>query len=168
MQSFVTESLYVRSMTFPARRWSGVASTRTPRAADCSDNHRAMDAKVEKIADALAALPLDELARSPDHDGRRGEAHSEVPEVAALAEDLDGVLSDGRGLVRRGRHPRRNVNCSGRSALQRTSRPPSSPPRRRSQRAPALVADARRVVAKIDTQIEPLLASLKSLRIPPA
>src|SRR5712664_2644302 len=57
-------------------------------------------AKVEKIADALAALPLDELARSTIATVDEARRILKSPEVASSLKSLDVLLSDGRGLVR--------------------------------------------------------------------
>jgi len=150
MQSFVTGVLYVALDDFPG---TPVVLRRLDK-----DVHELptvpttielWTAKVEKIADALAALPLDELARSLITTVDEAKRILKSPEVARSLKNLDGVLSDGRGLVRRVDTLAANVNAQ--------VGPLSSDVQATLKSAQATLAEAPALVA----QIEPLLASLK-------
>src|SRR2546427_234529 len=117
-------------------------------------------AKVEKIADALAALPLDELARSTIATVDEARRILKSPEVASSLKSLDVILSDGRGLVRRVDTLAANVNAQV-GPLSSDAQATLKSAQATLANGPALVQDLHRVVAKIDAQIEPLLVSLK-------
>jgi paraquat-inducible protein B len=117
-------------------------------------------AKLEKVVDALAKLPLDELARSVIATVDEAKRILKSPEVASSLKNLDGVLSDSRGLVRRVDKLAANVDDQV-GPLSTEAQATLKSAQATLAQAPALVADVRRVVAKIDGQIEPLLVSLK-------
>src|SRR5262249_39674252 len=79
---------------------------------------------------------------------------------ASWLRTLDGVLSDGRGLVRRVDTLAANVNAQV-GPLSSEAQATLKSAQATLAEAPALVSDVRRVIAKVDAQIEPLLASLK-------
>jgi paraquat-inducible protein B len=161
MQSFVTGVLYVALDDFPG----------TPivlRGLD-KDVHEVptvptdieiWTAKLEKVVDALAKLPLDQLARSLIATVDEAKRILKSPEIASSLKNLDGVLSDGRGLVRRVDKLAANVDDQV-VPLSTEAQATLKSAQATLAQAPALVADVRRVVAKIDGQIEPLLISLK-------
>jgi len=161
MQSFVTGVLYVALDDFPGTPIVLRGLDKNVREVPTVPTDiEKWTAKIEKIADALASLPLDELARSLIATVDEAKRILKSPEVASALKNLEGVLRDGRGLVRRADTLAANVNAqvgplSG--DLQATLKSAQAT----LADAPALVADVRRVVAKIDTQIEPLLVSLK-------
>src|SRR5262249_9148685 len=117
-------------------------------------------AKVEKIADALASLPLDELVRSLIATSDEAKRILKSPEIASSLKNLDVMLSDGRGLVRRVDRLAANLNDQV-GPLSTEAHPTQRPARATPAAAPPLGGDVRRVVAKVDAQIEPLLVSLK-------
>jgi paraquat-inducible protein B len=161
MQSFVTGILYIALDDFPG----------TPivlRGLD-KDVHElptvptdieVWTAKIEKIADALASLPLDELARSMIATVDEARRILKSPEVASSLKSLDKILSDGRGLVRRVDILAANVNAQV-GPLSSEAQATLKSAQATLANGPALVQDLHSVVAKIDAQIEPLLVSLK-------
>src|SRR5262249_29945371 len=102
MQSFVTGVLYVALDDFPG----------TPvvlRGLD-KDVHELptvptdlekWTAKVEKLADALDKLPLQEIARSMLATLDETQRLLKSPEIAGSLKNLDATLAEARGLVRR-------------------------------------------------------------------
>jgi len=168
MQSIVTGVLYVAFDEFPGT--SVVLrnlDTRVQEMPTVPTDIEKWTAKVEKIADALAALPLDEIGRSviATLDDARGILKS--PEVASSLKNLDAVLAETRGLVRRLDTLAVNVNTQvgplstdAQAALVSAQSTLVSAQAALAQ-VPALVQDLRGVVAKIDAHADPLLASLQ-------
>jgi paraquat-inducible protein B len=117
-------------------------------------------AKIEKIADALTSLPLDELARSLIATVDEAKRILKSPEIASSLKNLDAILKDGRGLVQRVDTLAANVNAQV-GPLSSDAQATLKSAQATLAEAPALVTDVRRVIAKIDTQIEPLLVSLR-------
>ena len=161
MQSLVTGVLYVALDDFPGTPivLRGIDKDVRELPTVPTDIEK-WTAKVEKIADALEALPLDEIGRSVIATVDEARRILKSPEVASALKNLDALLADSRGLVRRVDTLAGNVNdqvvpisAEAQAALKSTQATLAN--------APALVADVRRVVAKVDAQIEPLLASLK-------
>ena len=168
MQSFVTGVLYVALDDFPG----------TPVVLRGLDTHvnevptvptdiEKWTAKVEKIADTLATLPLDELTRSMiatiDEAGRLLKS----PEIARSLKSLDAALGDTRrliaetrGVVGKADTLAANVNTqvsplsTDAQATLRSAQAALAP-------VPDLVQDVRRVVAKLDAHVDPLLTSLR-------
>ena len=161
MQSFVTGVLYVALDDFPGtpivlRR----LDTNVHEVPTVPTDFEIWTAKLEKVVDALAKLPLDELARSLIATVDEAKRILKSPEIASSLKNLDGVLSDGRGLVRRVDKLAANVDNQV-GPLSTEAQATLKSAQATLAQAPALVADVRRVVAKIDGQIEPLLVSLK-------
>jgi len=161
MQSFVTGVLYVALDDFPGTPivLRGLDKDARELPTVPTDIEK-WTAKIEKIADALTALPLDELVRSMIATVDEAKRILKSPEVASSLKSLDAVLNDGRGLVRRVDTLAANVNAQV-GPLSSEAQATLKSAQTTLAEAPALVADVRRVVAKIDAQIEPLLASLK-------
>jgi paraquat-inducible protein B len=161
MQSFVTGVLYVALDDFPGTPIvlrgldKGVHEVPT-----VPTDIEVWTAKLEKVVDALAKLPLDDLARSVIATVDEAKRILKSPEVASSLKNLDGVLSDGRGLVRRVDKLAANVDNQV-GPLSTEAQATLKSAQATLAQAPALVADVRRIVAKIDGQIEPLLISLK-------
>jgi len=161
MQSFVTGVLYVALDDFPGtpivRRGLDKNVHEVP---TVPTDIEVWTAKIEKIANALAALPLDELARSTIATIDEARRLLKSPEIASSLKSLDAILSDGRGLVRRVDTLTTNVNAQV-GPLSGEAQATLKSVQATLAQGPALVQDLHRVVAKIDAQIEPLLASLK-------
>ena len=75
------------------------------------DHHRGVTAKLEKIADSLATLPLDELARSMISTIDEARRILKSPEVARSLKSLDVALAESRDLVRHADELVTNVNA---------------------------------------------------------
>jgi paraquat-inducible protein B len=161
MQSFVTGVLYVALDDFPGTPivLRGLDKDVHEIPTVPTDIEKWM-AKVEKIADAVATLPLDELARSLIATVDEARRILKSPEIARSLKSLDGVLSDGRGLVRRVDTLAANVNAQV-GPLSSEAQATLKSANATLAEGPALVQDLHRVVVKIDAQIEPLLVSLK-------
>src|SRR5262245_1139190 len=161
MQSFVTGVLYVALDDFPGTPVVLRGLDKNVREVPTVPTDiEKWTAKVEKIADALASLPLDELARSMIATVDEARRILKSPEVARSLKSLDGVLSDGRGLVRRVDTLAANVNAQV-GPLSNDAQATLKSAQATLANGPVLVQDLHRVVAKIDAQIEPLLVSLK-------
>jgi phospholipid/cholesterol/gamma-HCH transport system substrate-binding protein len=161
MQSFVTGVLYIALDDFPGTPIVLRGLDKNVREVPTVPTDiEKWAAKLEKIADALASLPLDELARSLIATVDEAKGILKSPEIASSLKSLDAILKDGRGLVRRVDTLAANVNAQV-GPLSGDAQATLKSAQATLAEAPALVADVRRVVTKIDAQIEPLLASLK-------
>src|SRR5499425_1265467 len=161
MQSFVTGVLYVALDDFPGTPIVLRGLDKDVREVPTVPTDiEIWTAKLAKVVDALAALPLDELARSLIATVDEAKRILKSPEIASSLKNLDGVLRDGRGLVRRVDKLAANVDDQV-VPLSTEAQATLKSAQATLAQAPALVADVRRVVAKIDGQIEPLLVSLK-------
>jgi len=161
MQSFVTGVLYIALDDFPGTPIVLRGLDKNVREVPTVPTDiEKWTAKVEKISDALASLPLDELVRSLIATSDEAKRILKSPEIASSLKNLDVMLSDGRGLVRRVDRLAANLNDQV-GPLSTEAQTTLKSAQATLAQAPALVADVRRVVAKIDGQIEPLLVSLK-------
>jgi paraquat-inducible protein B len=168
MQSFVTGVLYVALDDFPGTPVvlrgldKGVQEVPT-----VPTDIEKWTAKVEKIADSLAALPLDQLARSVIETIDEARRILKSPQVARSLKSLDTTLAETPGLVRKVDALATNVNAQigplstdAQDAL-RSAQATLTSAHAALAEVPPLVADVRRVVAKLDAHAEPLLTSLK-------
>ena len=161
MQSFVTGVLYVALDDFPRAPMVLRGLDKDVRELPTVPTDiEVWTAKLDKIASALAALPLDELARSTIATVDEARRILKSPEVASSLKSLDVILRDGRGLVRRADTLAANVNAQV-GPLSSEAQATLKSAQATLADGPALVQDLHRVVAKIDAQIEPLLVSLK-------
>jgi paraquat-inducible protein B len=168
MQSFVTGVLYVAIDDFPGTPIVLRGLDKDVREVPTVPTDiEKWTAKVEKIADALTALPLDELARSLIATVDEAKRILKSPEITSSLKNLDAILGDGRGLVRRVDTLAANANTLAANVnaqigpLSTDAQATLKSAQATLAQGPALVQDVRRVVAKIDAQIEPLLTSLK-------
>lgn len=173
MQSIVTGVLYVALDEFPGtpivRRGIDTTVRELPTVPTTIE---VWTAKLEKISDAIASLPLDELARSMIATVDEARRLLKSPELASSLKSLDALLVDTRGLVRRLDMVAISLNTEISSAqigpLSTETRATLDDARvtlKSAQAAlaevPALVQDVRRVVGTLDTHAEPLLVSLR-------
>jgi paraquat-inducible protein B len=161
MQSFVTGVLYVAFDDFPGtpivlRGYD----TGVPELPTVPTTVEVWTAKLEKIADALAALPLDQLARSAIATIDEARRLLKSPEVASSLKNLDAVLAETRGLVRKVDTLAANVNTQV-GPLSTDAQAALVSAQAALAQVPALVQDVRRVVAKLDAHADPLLSSLQ-------
>jgi paraquat-inducible protein B len=161
MQSFVTGVLYVALDEFPGTpivlRKLDPAVLELP---TVPTDIEKWTAKIEKIADALAALPLDEIGRSVIATLDEARRILKSPEVASSLKNLDAVLAETRGLVRRVDTLAANVNTQV-GPLSTDAQAALVSAQGALAQVPALVQDVRRVVAKLDAHVDPLLTSLQ-------
>jgi paraquat-inducible protein B len=161
MQSFVTGVLYVALDDFPGTPIVLRGLDKNVREVPTVPTDiEVWTAKIEKIANAISALPLDELARSTIATVDEARRVLKSPEVASSLKSLDMILKDGRGLVRRVDTLAANVNAQV-GPLSSDAQATLKSAQATLANGPALVQDLHRVVAKVDAQIEPLLVSLK-------
>ena len=117
-------------------------------------------AKLERVADAVAKLPLDEIARAAATTLQETTRLLKSPEIARVLKNTDTLVSDTRTLVRK-------VDALAAGVTAQVD-PLASEARATLRSAdaaladvPRLVADVRGLVAKVDGQVDPLLASLR-------
>ena len=161
MQSFVTGVLYIAIDDFPGTpivmRGLDKAVPELPTVPTTID---VWTAKLEKIADSLAALPLDELARSMISTIDEARRILKSPEVARSLKSLDVALAGSRDLVRHADELVTNVNTQV-GPLSGDARATLKSAQAALVQVPALVEDVRRVVATLDAHVDPLLTSLQ-------
>jgi len=161
MQSFVTGVLYVALDEFPGtpivlrKLDTGVLELPT-----VPTDIEKWTAKIEKIADTLTALPLDQLAHSAIATIDEARRLLKSPEIARSLKSLDVVLAETRGLVRKVDTLTTNVNTQV-GPLSTDAQAALVSAQAALAQMPALVQDVRRVVAKLDAHVDPLLASLQ-------
>src|SRR5262249_10176225 len=102
MQSFVTGVLYVAIDTFPGTSivLHGL-DKKVPELPTVPTDIEKWTAKLEKISDALAALPLEDLARSSVETIDELRKLVKSPEIAHALKNLDVLLADTRGLIKK-------------------------------------------------------------------
>jgi paraquat-inducible protein B len=161
MQSFVTGVLYIAIDDFPGTPivLHGLDKA-VPELPTVPTTIEVWTAKLEKIADALATLPLDELARSMISTIDEARRILKSPEVARSLKSLDVALAESRDLVRHADELVTNVNAQV-GPLGSDARATLKSAQAALAQVPALVEDVRRVVAKVDTHADPLLTSLQ-------
>ena len=117
-------------------------------------------AKIEKIADALGVLPLDEIGRSVIATLDEARRLLKSPEIASSLKSLDVILAETHGLVQKMDTLATNVNSQV-DPLSTDAQAALVSAQAALAQVPALVQDVRRVVAKLDAHAEPLLTSLE-------
>lgn len=117
-------------------------------------------AKLEKVADAVANLPLEEIARATTEALNATTRLLKSPEILRALKNTDGLVSDTRTLVGKIDALTGTLNAQveplaadTRTALAATQKALADIPR--------LVEDARRLIVKVDAHADPLLASLQ-------
>lgn len=160
-QSFVTGVLYVAIDEFPGTPivLRGLDHSVLEMPTVPTDLER-WEAKLERLSDAVAALPLQELAQSvlgTVEDARR---LLKSPEVAHSLKSLDAALVDARGLIKKADTLAGNLDAQV-GPLSADAQATLKSAQATLAEAPALVQEARRVVAKIDAHADPLLTSLE-------
>jgi len=161
MQSFVTGVLYVALDDFPGTpvMLRGF-DTKVPELPTVPTDIEKWTAKIEKIADALGVLPLDEIGRSVIATLDEARRLLKSPEIASSLKNLDVILAETHGLVQKMDTLATNVN-SQIDPLSTDAQAALVSARAALAQVPALVQDVRRVVAKLDAHAEPLLTSLE-------
>ena len=161
MQSFVTGVLYIAIDSFPGTPivLRGLDKNVPELPTVPTDVQRWM-AKLEKIGDALAALPLDELARSTIATIDEARKLLKSPEVAHALKSVDVLLADTRGLLKKVDTLTNEVTAQV-GPLSANAQAALKSAQAALAEAPALLQEARRVVAKIDAHVDPLLTSLE-------
>jgi len=161
MQSLVTGVLYVAIDTYPGTPivLRGI-DKKVPELPTIPTDLEKWTAKLEKISDAIAALPIDELARSAIDTLDEARKLVTSPEVSRALKTLDVTLAEVRGLVRKVDTVAGNLNAQV-GPLATDARTTLTSAQRALADVPALVGDVRRVVTNLDKRVEPLLASLQ-------
>jgi len=160
MQSFVTGVLYVALDNFPGTPivLRGLDKA-VPELPTVPTTVEVWTAKLEKIADSVASLPLDELVRSMISTIDEAQRILKSPEVARSLKSLDVALAESRDLVRHADTLVTNVNTQV-GPLSTGAQATFTSAQAALAHVPELVEDVRRVVAKVDTHADPLLTSL--------
>jgi paraquat-inducible protein B len=118
------------------------------------------EAKLERLSDTLAALPLQDIAQSVLGTVEEARRILKSPEVARSLKSLDAALVDARGLIHKADTLAGNLNAQV-GPLSADAQATLKSAQAALAEAPALVQEARRVVAKIDAHADPLLTSLE-------
>ena len=160
-QSFVTGVLFVALDAAPGtpivlRK----LDEKTPELPTIPTDLEVWMAKLERVADAVAKLPLDEIARAAATTLQATTRLLQSPEIGRVLKNTDTLVADTRTLVRRIDGLASNVNAQvdplateARATLRSADAALADVPR--------LVADVRGLVAKVEGQVDPLLASLR-------
>src|SRR2546430_1653833 len=159
-QSFVTGVLYVALDDFPGTPvvLRGF-DTEVPELPTVPTDIEKWTAKIEKIADALGVLPLDEIGRSVIATLDEARRLLKSPEIASSLKSLDVILAETRGLVQKMDTLATNVNSQV-DPLSTDAQAALVSAKAALAQVPALVQDVRRVVAKLEAHAQPLPASL--------
>src|SRR6185369_204710 len=160
-QSFVTGVLYVAIDEFPGTpivlRHFDPSELEMPTVP--TDLER-WEAKLERLSDTLATLPIQEIAQSVIGTVDEARRLLKSPEVARSLKSLDAALVDARGLIKKADTLAVNLNAQV-GPLSADAQATLKSAQATLAEAPALVQEARRVVAKIDAHADPLLTSLE-------
>jgi paraquat-inducible protein B len=161
MQSFVTGVLYVAIDSFPGTPivLRGLDQN-VPELPTVPTDIQRWTAKLEKITEVVAALPLDELARSTIATIDEARKLLKSPEVAHALKSVDVLLADTRGLLKKVDTLTNEVTAQV-GPLSANAQAALKSGQAALAEVPALAQDVRRLVAKLDAQAEPLLASLQ-------
>jgi len=160
-QSFVTGVLYIAVDEFPGTPivLRGL-DTSVPEMPTVQTDLEKWAAKLERLSDTVAALPLQEIAQSVLGTVEEARRILRSPEVARSLKSLDAALVDARGLIRNVDTLAGNLNAQV-GPLSAEAQATLKSAQATLAEAPALVQEARRVVAKIDAHADPLLTSLE-------
>jgi paraquat-inducible protein B len=160
-QSFVTGVLYIAIDEFPGTPvvLRGLDPS-VPEMPTVPTELERWVAKLERLSDTLAALPLQEIAHSVIGTVDEARRLLKSPEVASSLKSLDGALADARGLIRKADTLAGNLNAQV-GPLSSDAQATLKSAQAALNEAPALVQEVRRVVAKIDAHADPLLTSLE-------
>ena len=117
-------------------------------------------AKLERLADAVAALPLQEIATAAATTLNETTRLLKSPEIARVLQNTDALVADTRTLVKRIETLTTTVTAqvdplaaSARGTLRSADTALADLPR--------LISDVQGLVAKVDVHVDPLLASLR-------
>jgi paraquat-inducible protein B len=160
-QSFVTGVLYVAIDEFPGT--PVVLRNLDPSVVEFPTVPTSLErweAKLERLSDTLATLPLQEIAQSVLGTVDEARRVLKSPEVARSLKSLDAALVDARGLIQKADTLAGNLNAQV-GPLSADAQATLKSAQAALAEAPALVQEARRVVAKIDAHADPLLTSLE-------
>ena len=160
-QSFVTGVLYVAIDEFPGTPivLRGLDPSVVEMPTVPTDLER-WEAKLERLSDAVAAMPLQEIAQSVLGTVEEARRLLKSPEVTSSLKNLDAALADARGLIRKADALAGNVNAQV-GPLSADAQATLKSAQAALAEAPALLQEARRLVAKIDAHADPLLTSLE-------
>jgi paraquat-inducible protein B len=160
-QSFVTGVLYVAIDEFPGTPIVlRNLDPSVPEMPTVPTDLERWEAKLEKLSDAVATLPLQEIAQSVLGTVEEARRVLKSPEVARSLKSLDAGLVDARGLIRKADTLAGNLNAQV-GPLSADAQATLKSAQAALAEAPALLQEARRVVAKIDAHADPLLTSLE-------
>lgn len=167
-QSLLTGVLYIGLDAFPGTPvvLHGL-DKKTPELPTVPTDIEKWTAKLEKIGDAIANLPLEQLARSTVETIDEARRLLKSPEIAAALKGVDALVGDTRVLIKKVDTLTANVNdqVGPLSADTRAALAEAGATLKAAQVAlaevPALVQDVRRVVGKVDDHVDPLLTSVQ-------
>lgn len=117
-------------------------------------------AKLERVADAVANLPLSEIAAAAATTLNETTRILKSPEIARVLKNTEALVTDTRTLIRRVDGLASSVNAQV-DPLAAEAKATLRSAETALADVPKLVNDVRGLVAKADPQIEPLLASLR-------
>jgi paraquat-inducible protein B len=155
MQSFVTGVLYVALEPAPDTPivLRGLEKS-PPELPTIPTDVEMWTAKLEKFAETIQRLPLEQMATTTAETLEEIKRTLESPELARTLRTAEAVVSDTRALVQKLDTQVGPLSSETRAALKATQAALADVPR--------LVQDAQRVVAKVDAKTDPLLDSIRS------
>jgi paraquat-inducible protein B len=117
-------------------------------------------AKLERVADALAALPLQEIAQAAATTLNETTRILKSPEIARVLKNTEALVSDTRTLVHKVDTLATTVNAQV-EPLAGNARATLRSADAALADVPKLVEDVRGLLAKADAHVDPLLSSLR-------
>ena len=160
-QSFVTGVLFVALDALPNTPvvLRGLDAS-TPELPTVPTDIEVWMAKLERLSDAVAALPLEEIATAAAAALNETTRLLKSPEIARVLKNTDALMADTRTLVKKIETLTTTVTAqvdplaaNARTTLRSADVALADLPR--------LIGDVRGLVAKVDVHVDPLLASLR-------
>ena len=160
-QSFVTGVLFIALDAAPGTPivLRGL-EPRTPELPTIPTDVEVWMAKLEKVADTVANLPLEQIGRATVETLNATTRILGSPEITRALKNTDALVSDTRAVVRKVDTLTTTLNAQvgplagdTRATLEATQKALADVPR--------LIEDARRLIVKVDAHADPLLASLQ-------
>jgi len=160
-QSFVTGVLYVAIDEFPGTPivLRGLDPSMVEMPTVPTDLER-WEAKLERLSDAVAAMPLQEIAQSVLGTVEEARRLLKSSEVTSSLKNLDAALADARGLIRKADTLAANVNAQV-GPLSADAQATIKSVQSALAEVPALAQDVRRVVAALGYELGQTMLELR-------
>ncbi|HEU5194059.1 MAG TPA: MlaD family protein [Methylomirabilota bacterium] len=159
-ESLVTGVLFVALNPFPDEPLvlRGLDKS-TPEIPTIPSTLEQVTARLEKVMDAVEALPLKDIAQATIATLEETQKVLRTPQIKGALTNAEAVLADTRRLVAHMDTLVRDVNAQV-GPLSGDARATLAATQKALEDVPLLVGDARRLIVKVDAHADPLLASL--------